>query len=157
MPDLIEKQAEAAIAAEIEAAGITVDGVALNIRGFLLDDKPLSPAEEIELPALVIMSSPSIQAGYRSAIHEVPITVALATHYSDDKKRQKLANYYSQVRAVLEGVDFGDHLTGYRFISLTLDDSDSDLENFKQVLQLGGKFNAQLQATTTTTTTTTTT
>lgn len=145
MSDILEKQAEAAVKAVVVAAGISGAGEALQIRAFLLDDAPLNPDEPLSFPVLGIQSAPARQPKYRSSIYEVPLTLVLATHHSKDPKRTQLVTLYATLRPLLESNEFTGQLDGYRFIALTFDDSDSDIENRRQVWEMTCTFRAQKQ------------
>lgn len=155
---LIEEQAEGALKSAILAASIKAankDNVQepLTIRAFLLKDVAVDPDEKVVFPALVIMSSPAGQAGHRSAIYEVPVSIYLTTHHKYDPFRSQLKLLYRDVRPIIETTDFNEYLDGYRFIAFTIDPGQSDIDGREQSMMIQGTFRAQKLPTTTTTTT----
>ena len=92
--------------------------------GSLLDDDDSCDREERIFPRVTIQADPAMVPQYRSAIHEVPISVAVETYMgvnpNDDPKRTQLATLYGQVREALDICD-PTAPTGYRTIALTFE------------------------------------
>jgi hypothetical protein len=104
-------------------------GQDIPVYGSMLDDDSSCEREDRAFPRVTIQADPAMIPIYRSAIHEVPLSVAMETYMgtndNDDPKRTQMAALYGQVREALD-ICCPTSPTGYKTIALTFEQGGSN-------------------------------